>query len=63
MDAFLAKRKKLDELKNRALAKDEELRALESTLAQKNEVREAEIGLLKRDLGPEREVWMGTEDE
>ncbi len=62
-DAFLAKQKKLDELKFRAMEKDQELRALESTLAQRSEEREAEIEVLKNDLGHERQAWMTTHDE
>lgn len=61
-DAFLAKQKKLEELKTRAMEKDLELRALESTLAQKGEERKADIEMLKNDLGNERQTWMTPED-
>ena len=61
--AFLAKRKEMEELKNRAMKKDQELRALESTLAQKNDERKAEIESLKKDLGHERQAWMTTGNE
>lgn len=59
-DAFLAKQKELDELRNRAVEKDLELRTLESTLARKGEERDADIEVLKRDLGHERQAWMMT---
>ncbi|CAD6590217.1 MAG: hypothetical protein ASARMPRED_004680 [Alectoria sarmentosa] len=62
-DAFLAKKKELDGLKNRALEKDQELRDLESTLAQKGEERKAEIEMLRTDLGHERQAWMTAENE
>lgn len=61
-DALLAKQKKLEELKTRAMEKDLELRALESTLAQKGEERKADIEMLKNDLGNERQAWMTPED-
>lgn len=60
-DMFLAKKKELDELKNRAIKSNQELRDLESTLAQKGEERNAEIEMLKTDLGPERQAWMMAE--
>lgn len=62
-DAMLAKRKELDELKNRAMEKEKELRALENTLARKGEERKAEIETLEKDLGHERQAWMSTANE
>ena len=62
-DAFLAKKKELEELKNRIKEQNQELRALESTLDQKSQDRKAEIEMLKKDLGQEREVWMMTGNE
>ena len=62
-DAFLAKKKKLEELKNRMMEQNQELRALESTLIQKGEERKAEIEILKKDLGQERQAWMMTGNE
>lgn len=59
-DASLAKQKELDELKTRAMEKDQELRALESTLAQGSEERKAEIEILKKGLG---QAWMNTDSE
>ena len=58
---MLAKKKELDELKSRSIEKNQELRDLESTLAQRGEERKAEIEMLKNDLGHERQAWM-TED-
>ena len=60
-NALLAKQKELDELKNRAVEKDQELRALESILVEKSEERQAEIEILRKDLGNERQAWMTTE--
>ena len=57
-DAFLAKKKELDKLKNRVVENNQELRDLESTLAQK-----AEIEMLRTDLGHERQAWMTAENE
>ena len=62
-DSFLAKKKELDELKNRAIERDQELRDLETMLAQKGDERNTEIEILKTDLGPERQSWMTPEDE
>lgn len=62
-DALLSKQKELDTLKKRAMERDEELRALESTLAQKGEERKIEIETLKNDLGHERQAWMTTGNE
>ena len=62
-DALLAKQKELDVLKKRAMERDKELRALESTLAQRGEERKAEIECLTKDLGHERRAWMTTGNE
>ena len=62
-NAFLAKKKELEELRNRAMGKGQELRALENTLAQRSEERKAEIENLKRELGDERQEWMTGMDE
>ena len=62
-DAFLSKQKELDMLKKRAMEKDEEMSALESTLNQRGEERKTEIEILKKDLGHERQAWMTTEKE
>lgn len=62
-DVFLAKKKELEELKHRAMERDQELHDLESTLAQKGDERNTEFEMLKADLGPERQSWMTPEDE
>lgn len=62
-DALLSKQKELDTLRRRAMEKDEELRALENTLAQKGEERKIEFETLKEDLGRERQAWMTTGKE
>lgn len=40
------------------MEKNQELLALESTLVEKSGERNAEIEILKKDLGPERQAWM-----
>lgn len=62
-DALLSKQKELEMLKKRAMQKEEDLRALESTLTQKGEERKTEIETLKKDLGHERQTWMATGKE
>lgn len=62
-DKLLSKQKELDMLKKRAMEKDEELRALDSTLAQKGEERKSEIETLKQDLGHDRQAWITTGDQ
>ena len=61
-NALLAKQKELNKLKDRAMEKDQELRALENMLVEKSEERKAEIEVLRRDLGDDRQAWMTTED-
>lgn len=60
-NALLAKQKELNDLKDRAMEKDRELRVLENILVEKSEERNADIESLKRDLGDERQAWMTTE--
>lgn len=61
-NALLAKQKELNDLKDRAMEKDRELRVLENILVEKSEERNADIESLKRDLGDERQAWMTTEN-
>lgn len=60
-DGLLAKKKELEKLKNRALEKNQELRDLETALAQKEKQRNAEIEELRKELGTGRHSWMTAE--
>ncbi|KAF6236785.1 hypothetical protein HO173_005076 [Letharia columbiana] len=60
-DGLLAKKKELEKLKNRALEKNQELRDLETALAQKEKQRNAEIEELRKELGTGRQSWMTAE--
>lgn len=61
-NALLAKQKELNDLKDRAMDKDRELRVLENILVEKSEERNADIESLKGDLGDERQAWMTAEN-
>ena len=60
-DGLLAKKKELEKLKNRALEKNQELRDLETALAQKEKQRNAEIEESRKELGTGRQSWMTAE--